>query len=178
MGALVVLIAAVVIVGALVTLASIKVIGPTEVGLVTKRFGVQASSPKDNPIAFNGRGRLSGRPAHAGSAVQAVADLRGEEVPVGAGTGGRDRRRDRPGRPSAADRREERRLQARVRQLLEISERSSTAAAKRVCSARCCPRARCVPIHPVAFLVLTVAPGVRPARRSGPRRRAPATGGV
>jgi len=33
-------------------LPSIRIIGPTEVGLVTKRFGKKL--PKDNPIAFNG----------------------------------------------------------------------------------------------------------------------------
>ena len=36
-----------------------------------------------------------------------------QQVPVGAGAGGRDRRRHRPGRRAAADRRQERRLQAR-----------------------------------------------------------------
>ena len=70
------------------------------------------------PDRLQGRGGLPGEAADAGAALQAVADLRREEVPVGAGAGGRDRRGDRAGRPAAADRRQERRLQAGVRQLL------------------------------------------------------------
>ena len=65
------------------------------------------------------RGRLPGRVAHARSAVQALADLRREEVPVGAGARGPDRGRDRAGGRTAADRCQERLLQARVRELLE-----------------------------------------------------------
>lgn len=37
----------------ILVLPSIRIIGPTEIGLVTKRFGLK-KLPKDNPIAFNG----------------------------------------------------------------------------------------------------------------------------
>ena len=39
-------------------LKSIKTIGPTEVGLVTKRFGL-GKLGDDNPIAFNGEAGIS-----------------------------------------------------------------------------------------------------------------------
>ena len=61
---------------------------------------------------------------------------------MGAGAGGRDRRGHRAGRRPAADRRQERDVPARVRQLLRPRARSSTAAARRACSGRCCLRAR------------------------------------
>ena len=38
---------------AILVLPSIRIIGPTEVGLVTKRFGLK-KLPDDNPIAFHG----------------------------------------------------------------------------------------------------------------------------
>ncbi len=74
------------------------------------------------PDRAAGRGRLPGRAVDPGPAVQAVAGVRGEEVPVGTGARGRDRRRDRAGREPAADRRQERRLQARLRELLVTRE--------------------------------------------------------
>ena len=43
----------IVVLVALCLLKSIKTIGPTEVGLVTKRFGL-GKLGDDNPIAFNG----------------------------------------------------------------------------------------------------------------------------
>ena len=123
------------------------------------------------------RGRLPGPAVDAGPALQAVADLRREEVPVGAGAGGRDRCGDRAGRRAAADRRQERRLQARVRQLLRRARASSTAAGRRVCSALVLPPGTLLPIHPVAFMVHHVAQGLRPlgvarSRRAGARQRA------
>lgn len=52
------LIAALVGVAIIVILASIRTIGPTQVGLVTKRFGFKKLS-EDNPIAFNGEAGYS-----------------------------------------------------------------------------------------------------------------------
>src|SRR2546422_1893311 len=46
------ILAAVVLYALFIVLPSIQVIGPTEVGLVMKRFGKKL--PGDNPIAFNG----------------------------------------------------------------------------------------------------------------------------
>ena len=76
---------------------SINQIGPTEVGLVTKRFGLKKLKD-DNPIAFHGEAGYQADAADAGAALQAVAALRREEVPVGAGAGGPDRGRHRAGR--------------------------------------------------------------------------------
>ena len=100
------------------------------------------------------RGGLPGRAADARvCASSSGRSSRVEKFPWVQVPGGRDRRGDRAGRRAAADRRQERGLQAGVRQLLEPRARSSSTAARRACSARCCRRARCVPIHPVAFLV-------------------------
>ena len=43
----------------IIILASIRSIGPTEVGLVMKRFGFKKLS-EDNPIAFNGEAGYQG----------------------------------------------------------------------------------------------------------------------
>ena len=106
MGAAIVGVIVVVIV-VFVVWKSFHSIGPTEVGLVKKRFAFRKLD-EDNPIAFHGEAGYQADAADAGPAVQALADLRREEVPVGAGARGRDRRRDRAGRRAAADRREER----------------------------------------------------------------------
>ena len=117
-------------------LKSVKTIGPTEVGLVTKRFGSGKLSD-DNPIAFHGEAgfqagllmpglRFKLWPVFgvkkfpwvqvpAGEIGVVIAQV-GEPLPIGAKSA---------------------HLQARVRKLLNVLERSSTAAAKRACSARC-----------------------------------------
>src|SRR5205823_6620818 len=95
------------------------------------------------------RGRLPGRPAHAGGTAQGVAGLLGVQVPLGPGAGRRDRRGHRPGRPAAADRREERPVPTRVRQLLR------RAPVRRGGRRPVLPPGSLVPMHPVAFLVIT-----------------------
>ena len=52
----------------------------------------------DQLVALQRRGRLPGRPAHAGPALQALAGLQGRALPVGAGAARPHRPRDRPGR--------------------------------------------------------------------------------
>ena len=84
--------------------------------------------------------------------------------------GGRDRRGDRAGRCAAADRREERRVPDRVRQLLRTSRRSSSVGGQKGVQRPVLPPGTLMPIHPVAFLVLTPQAGVRPAGVAGPRR--------
>ena len=158
----------------IIVVKSFHLIGPTQVGLVTKRF--VRKLPDDNPIAFHGEAGYQADLLMPGLRLQAVAGLRVQKFPwvqVPAGEIGvviaqvGD---------AAADRREERRLQARVRQLLRPARVHRRAAARRACSARCCRRARSMPIHPVAFLVLTARPGLRPAGRRPSSRRA-ANGG-
>ena len=51
--AIVVLIVVIVVLAVLVALQSFHTIGPTEVGLVQKRFSFK-KLPEDNPIAFHG----------------------------------------------------------------------------------------------------------------------------
>ena len=81
---------------ALVIVTSFRSIGPSEVGLVTKRIGRKLKArPARRPQR---RGRLPGRPADAGPALQAVAHLRRRALPLGAGAAGPHRPRHRPGR--------------------------------------------------------------------------------
>ena len=114
---------------ALYLLLSINYIGPTEVGLVTKRFGL-ATSSDDNVIAFNGEAGYQAEAVDAGAPFKLWPDLRREEVPVGAGAGGRDRRGDRAGRRRAAYRREERactsRSSATSRDVADVHRRRRT----------------------------------------------------
>ena len=77
-------------------LPSIRNIGATEVGLVTKRFGFKKLS-EDNPIAVKGGGGLPVRTSHAGLPVEVLDHVPGTEVPLGAGAHRRDRGGDRPG---------------------------------------------------------------------------------
>ena len=123
------------------------------------------------------RGRLPGRAAHARAAVQALADLRREEVPVGAGAGRRDRRRHRAGRRAAADRRQERACTGPSSATSPTSTASSSSGGQKGVQRPVLPPGTLVPIHPVAFLVLTAADGLRPAGVARPRR-AVATAGT
>ena len=134
--------------------SSINVIGPTEVGLVQKRFSFK-KLPADNPIAFHGEAGYQADAADAGRAVQAVADLRGEEVPVGAGAGGRDRRRDRAGRRPAADRREERRRTSRSSTTSPNLATFIDGGGQKGVQRPVLTPGTLLPIHPVAFLVVT-----------------------
>ena len=103
---------------------SLTYIGPTEVGLPTKRFGAKLNP--GNLDRLRGRGRLSGRAADARAPLQARGRSTAvDEVPVGAGAGRRDRRRDRAGRRAAADRRQERRVPRRRSATSATSRRSS-----------------------------------------------------
>ncbi len=148
-------------------------IGAAEVGLVTKRFAFRKLG-EDNPIAFRGEAGYQADAADAGPALQALADVRRRRSSRGcrcpAGEIGVVIAQ--VGEP-LPDRRQERGLQAGVRQLLEPRQPSSSTAARRACSARCCRRARSCPIHPVAFLVITAADGLRPAGVARARRRRP-----
>ena len=176
MGGVIVIIVVVVLIVAIV-LKSFHSIGPTEVGLVTKRFAFR-KLPEDNPIAFHGEAGYQADAADAGPALQAVADLRGEEVPVGAGAGRRDRRGDRAGGRAAADRRQER---GRTRPSSATSPTSRAfvdGGGQKGVQRPVLPPGTLLPIHPVAFLVVTarkvyglpVSPDVRSAQAT--RRRA------
>ena len=57
-------------------LPSIRVIGPTEVGLVIKRFSRKKLST-DCPIAFGGEAGYQARPPDAGLAVEVLGGLQG-----------------------------------------------------------------------------------------------------
>ena len=88
------------------------------------------------------RGRLPGRPADAGPALQAVAALRGRALPVGAGAARPHRPRHRPGRRGAAHRAPSRRSTSPSSAASPTSAPSWPTAASGACSARSCPRAR------------------------------------
>ena len=125
-----------------VILKSIHRIGPTEVGLVIKRYGLRKLAD-DNPIAFNGEAGYQADLLMPGLRVQALAGLHGPASTRGC--------RCRPARSASSSPRSARplpigaksaALPAGVRQLLRPPRRSSPAAARRACSARCCLRAR------------------------------------
>ena len=59
---------------------------PREVGLVAKRFAFRKLD-EDNPIAFRGEAGYQATLLMPGPALQALADVRREEVSVGAGPG-------------------------------------------------------------------------------------------
>ena len=104
-----------------------------------------------------------------------MADLRGQEVPLGADPCRRDRRRDLPSRWAVARRQQVRHLQARVRQFHRPRAFLSTGGQKGVQRPVLSPGAL-LPIHPVAFLVVTVnkvygLPIARGRRRRPTRRR-------
>ncbi len=126
---------------AILILPSIHVIGPTEVGLVMKRFSFNRLS-NDNPIAFNGEAGYQAALLMAGwrfrfwivytvekfpwvqvpaGEIGVVIAQVGSELPIGA---------------KSAD------LQAGVRQLQPTWRASSATAGRRACSARCCLPAR------------------------------------
>ena len=83
MAGVIVIIVVVVLIVAIV-LKSFHSIGAAEVGLVSKRFAFRKLS-EDNPIGFRGEAGYQATLLMPGSALQAVADVRREEVPVGAG---------------------------------------------------------------------------------------------
>ena len=74
-------------------LPSIRIIGPTEVGLVTKRFSFR-KLPDDNPIAFHGEAGYQADLLMPGWRFKFWVRLRRGQVSLGAGP----RRRDRRGR--------------------------------------------------------------------------------
>ena len=95
-------------------LHSIYSIGPTQVGLVRKRFG--AKLPGDNPLAFRGEAGYQARNAHARPPLQVRPGVRRDEASLGAGARGADRRGDCPGWTAAAHRRKVGGVQTGVRQ--------------------------------------------------------------
>ncbi len=165
-GIIVVIVAAVLLL--LLVWKSFHAIGAAEVGLVAKRFAFRKLG-RGQPHRLPRRSRLPGRAADARPALQALADVLRQEVPVGAGPGRGDRRRHRAGGRSAADRREERGLQAGARNFSDIATFVEHGGQKGV-QRPVLPPGTLVPIHPVAFLVHHTADGVRPTRLTGPRR--------
>ena len=98
---------------------------------------------------------------------------------MGAGAGGRDRRRDRAGRRAAADRRQERRLQARVRQLLATSSAFIDGGGQKGVQRPVLPAGHAAADPPGRVHGDHVAQGLRPAGVARARRSArAATGGV
>ena len=86
MGAAIVGVIVVVIV-VFVVWKSFHSVGATEVGLVAKRFAFRKLE-RGQPHRVPRRGRLPGDDADAGVALQVLAAVRREEVPVGAGARG------------------------------------------------------------------------------------------
>ena len=74
----------------LVLVRSFKTIGPTEVGLVTKRFGRKLGD--DNVIAMNGEAGFQLDLLMPGLRFKLWPVFSVAQVPVGAGAGRRDRR--------------------------------------------------------------------------------------
>ena len=169
MGASLIVIIIVVVILAFVAWKSFHSIGAAEVGLVSKRFGFRKLS-EDNPIAFRGEAGYQATLLMPGPALQALADVRREEVPVGAGAGGRDRRGDRAGRRAAARSAPRARSTSPSSPTSPTCTASSSRAARRACSGRCCPRARWCRSTRSAFLVITAQSRVRPAGVARPRR--------
>ena len=121
-------------------LPSIHMIGPTQVGLVMKRFAFKKLS-EDNPIAFDGEAGYQADLLMPGLRfkfwlVYTVEKYPWVQVPAGeigvviAQVGA-----------AAADRRQVGGLQDGVRQLHRPAQRSSPTAGRRACSGRCCLRA-------------------------------------
>ena len=96
---------------------SVHLIGPTEVGLVNKRFAFR-KLPEDNPIAFHHEAGYQAELLMPGLRFKLWPVFAVQKYPWVQVPAGRDRRGDRPGRRAAAHRREVGGLQ-RVRQLLE-----------------------------------------------------------
>ena len=132
---------------------SIRIIGPTEVGLVTKRFASR-KLPDDNPIAFHGGSGLSSHSPHAGLAFQALAGLQRGKTSLGSGTGRRNRRGRRPGRQAvpmgakSAESVSELNLIANLHGWLEAGGQKGV-------QRPVLPPGSLMPIHPVGFLVIT-----------------------
>ena len=146
-------------------LKSVHRIGPTEVGLVTKR-SASGKLHDDNPIAFRGEAGYQAEllmpglrfklwpifsvkkypwvQVPAGEIGVVIAQV-GEPLPIGA--------------KSAV-------LPARVRQLLRRRARSSTAAAQKGVQRPVLPPGTLVPIHPVGVPRHHLPRGVRRARSS------------
>ena len=154
-------------------LPSIRVIGPTEVGLVMKRFGLRRL-PERQPHRLPRRGRLSGRSADARLALQVLGGLLRREASLGPGPGRRDRRGHRPGRAAAA------------RSAPSPPFTSPSSATSPTCDGfvghggqkgvqrPVLPPGTLVPIHPVGFLVITKRKRLRRAgAQPRPGRRQP-----
>ena len=137
-----------------VVLKSIHLIGAAEVGLVNKRFAFRKLD-EDNPVAFRGEAGYQATLLMPGLRFKLWPVFVRQEVPVGAGARRRDRRRHRPGRRPAADRREERACtspsSATSRDLGSFVADGGQKGVQRPVL----PPGTLVPIHPVAFLVLT-----------------------
>ena len=146
-------IAALVLLVVIVLLKSLHSIGPAQVGLVTKRIGrkLDERSVAGPPR----RGRLPGRPADAGAALQALADLRRRALRLGPGAAGPRRPRHRPGRrcrcrpaPSPRDYRPEFGNFASIRTFLDNG-------GQRGVQRPVLPPGTTAPIHPIGFVVVT-----------------------
>jgi uncharacterized membrane protein YqiK len=135
------LVLAIVVLVVLALIASIKTIGPTEVGLVTKRVGF-GKLRNDNPIAFHGEAGYQAKLLMPGLRFKLWPVFGVKKLPVGAGPAGEigvviaQVGAQLPvGAKSAVFRSEFGNF--------STSRPSWTTAARRVCSDRCCLRARC-----------------------------------
>ena len=148
------LVAIIVVAGGQAVLKSIKTIGPTEVGLVTKRFGLGKLS-HDNPIAFHGEAGYQARllmpglrfklwpmfgvkkypwvQVPAGEIGVVIAQV-GEPLPIGA--------------KSAI-------YKPEFGNFSDVLEASSTVGGQKGVQRTVLAPGTLLPIHPVAFLVLT-----------------------
>ena len=129
---------------------SIRVVGPTEVGLVMKRFALRKLKD-DNPIAFHGEAGYQADLLMPGRRWKPWLLYEVDKCSLGAGSAGRNRCGHRPGGRAAADRREVGGLQEGVRQFLRSSLALSRTAGRRASSARCFLRGRWRQSIPSAF---------------------------
>ena len=97
----------------IILLSSIYSVGPTQVGLVRKRFG--AKLPGDNPLAFRGEAGYQAELLMPRPPFQTLPGFRGDEASLGTGARGADRCGDCPSWTAAAYRRKVGGVQTGVR---------------------------------------------------------------
>ena len=106
-----------------IVLPSFRVIGPTQVGLVMKRFSFKKLE-EDNPIAFNGEAGYQADLLMPGWRWKLWILYSVQEIPVGADSRGANRRGACAGGSPTADRRKIGGLQKRIRRISATSARS------------------------------------------------------
>ena len=123
--------------------------------------GRQASSKDDQLVALNGEAGYQADLLMPGPAVQALADLQGRALPVGAGAAGPHRPGHRPGRRGAADRAPSPRSTSPSSAASPTSATFLANGGQRGVQRPVLPPGTTAPIHPVGFVVITSDAGLR-----------------